>query len=73
MNYIEVADLFLNLDHVTFIRREEHAQFGTVLAIHFNTRSDSPLFIGEQHYDELRPQLTGANGQTRPAPPTPSS
>lgn len=59
MNYIEIADLYLNLDHVSFIRKEEHSQLGSVLAIHFVDPGTSPLFISETHYDELRPLLLG--------------
>jgi len=55
MNFIEIADLYLNLDHVSFIREEEHSQLGTVLAIHFATAGSSPLYINTRHYDELRP------------------
>lgn len=57
MNYIEIAGLYLNLDHVSYIREEEHSQFGTVLAIHFSAPGAMPLFIGAHHYDELRTYL----------------
>lgn len=57
MNYIEIADLYLNLDHVSFIRKEEHSQLGSVLAIHFIEPGSSPLYINQEHYDELRPIL----------------
>lgn len=62
MSYIEIADLFVNLDHVSFIRQEEHAQFGSVLAIHFAVSGATPLYVGEQHFDELREHLL--NGRT---------
>jgi hypothetical protein len=55
MHFIEIADLYLNLDHVAFIREEEHSQLGNVLAIHFTTADASPLYISTRHYDELRP------------------
>jgi len=57
MNYIEVAGIFLNLDHVSFIREEEHSQLGMVLAIHLATTGSEPLYIGTQHHDELRALL----------------
>lgn len=57
MHFIEIADLYLNLDHVAFIREEEHTQLGNVLAVHFATADTSPLFINTRHYDELRPLL----------------
>lgn len=57
MSYIEIADLFLNLDHVSFIRKEEHAQFGSVVAVHFSDSGAAPLYVGEQHHDELRSLL----------------
>jgi hypothetical protein len=57
MHFIEIADLYLNLDHVAFIREEEHTQLGHVLAVHFTTADTSPLFISTRHYDELRPLL----------------
>ena len=53
MHYVEIADLYINLDHVAYIRKEEHVQLGTVVAIHFTSPDDTPLYIGEQHYDEL--------------------
>ena len=55
MHFIEIADLYLNLDHVSFIREEEHSQLGTVLAIHFTSADASPLYISTRHYDDLRP------------------
>lgn len=67
MNYIELGSTYLNLDHVTFIRKEEHAQFGTVVAIHFLSRSESPLYVAERHYEELRSLLALSNGQARRA------
>lgn len=57
MSYIEIADLFLNLEDVSFIRKEEHAQFGSVIAIHFAVSGATPLYVGEQHFDELRKLL----------------
>ena len=57
MNFIEIADLYLNLDHVAFIREEEHSQLGSVLAIHFTSADATPLYISTRHYDELRPLL----------------
>jgi hypothetical protein len=57
MNYIEIADLYLNLEHVSFVRKEEHAQLGNVLAVHFATPGASPLYLNERHYDELRSVL----------------
>lgn len=57
MPYIEIADLFVNLDHVSFIRKEEHAQFGSVIAIHLAVSGSTPLYVGEQHFDELRALL----------------
>lgn len=54
MNYVEVAGILLNLDHVSFIREEEHSQLGTVLAIHLATTGSDPLYVGTQHHDELR-------------------
>lgn len=63
MNYIEIADLFLNLDHVAFIRQEEHSQLGTVLAIHFAASGATPLYIGDQHHDELRALLVETQGR----------
>ena len=54
MNYIEVAGILLNLDHVTFIREEEHPHLGQVLAIHLAPTGSDPLFVGTQHHDELR-------------------
>ena len=57
MNYIEIADLYLNLEHVAFVRKEEHAQLGKVMAVHFATPGSSPLYLNERHYDELRPLL----------------
>lgn len=57
MNYIEIADLYLNLDHVSFVRKEEHSQLGSVLAIHFAAPGATPLYINERHYDDLRPLL----------------
>jgi hypothetical protein len=53
MHYVEIADIYLNLDHVAYIRKEEHVQLGSVVAIHFSPSDDAPLYIGEQHYDEL--------------------
>jgi hypothetical protein len=57
MPYIEIADLYLNLDHVCFVRKEEHAQVGKVLAIHFATPGTTPLYVNERHDEELRPLL----------------
>jgi len=57
MHFTEIANFYLNLDHVAFIREEEHSQLGTVLAIHFTSADASPLFINSRHYDELRPLL----------------
>lgn len=57
MSYIEIADLFVNLDHVSFIRKEEHAQFGSVIAIHLAVSGATPLYVGEQHLSELRALL----------------
>ena len=57
MNYIEIAGIYLNLNHVSFIRKEEHSQLGTALAIHLDTPNADPLYIGAQHYDELRALL----------------
>jgi hypothetical protein len=54
MNYVEVAGIFLNLDHVTFIREEEHPHLGLVLAIHLAPTGSDPLFVGTQHHDDLR-------------------
>jgi hypothetical protein len=67
MNYIELGGTYLNLDHVTFIRKEEHAQFGAVVAIHFHSRSESPLYVAERHYEELHSLLAISNGQARRA------
>lgn len=57
MRYIDLADIFLNLDQVAFIRREEHAHLGTVVAIHFAEAGLDPLYVGEQHHEELRRRL----------------
>lgn len=67
MNYIELGGTYLNLDHVTFIRKEEHAQFGSVVAVHFRSQSESPLYVGKHHYDELRSLLALPNGQAKRA------
>jgi hypothetical protein len=56
-----------NLDPVTFIRKEEHAQFGKVLAVHFHSRSETPLYVGNHHYEELRSLLALSNGQAQRA------
>lgn len=61
MNYIEIADTYINLHHVAFVRKEEHSQLGPVLAIHFAVTGAKPLFIGEQHYEELRPVLLNSD------------
>jgi hypothetical protein len=53
MRYVEIANTYLNLDHVAYIRKEEHVQLGPVVAIHFALPDGSPLYIGEQHYDDL--------------------
>lgn len=61
MPYIEIADLYLNPDHVSFVRKEEHAQLGSVLAIHLAVPGATSLYVGEQHHDELRALLLNAN------------
>lgn len=57
MKYIEIAGTYVNLHHVAFVRKEEHSQLGPVLAIHFAVTGAKPLYIGEQHYEELGPVL----------------
>jgi hypothetical protein len=39
------------------VRKEEHAQVGKVLAIHFATPGTTPLYVNERHDEELRPLL----------------
>ena len=57
MSYVEIADHYLNLNHVAYIREEDHSQLGSVLAILFATQGLSPLYLNAEHYDELRPLL----------------
>ncbi len=51
--FIELAEMYLNLDQVAFIRKEEHAHLGSVVAIHFATPAQEPLYIGAHHAEEL--------------------
>lgn len=67
MNYIELAGTYLNLDHVAFFRKEEHAQLGTVVAVHFCSQGVPPLYVGDQHYEELGRLLAVTNGQPQRA------
>ena len=55
--FIELSDLYLNLDQVAFVRKEEHTHLGMVVAIHFAGAGLEPLYIGERHYEELRSLL----------------
>ena len=48
-------------------RKEEHAQFGKVLAVHFHSRSETPLYVGNHHYEALRSLLALSNGQAQQA------
>lgn len=57
MPYIEVADAYINLDHVALIRKEEHSQFGSVLAIHFAGTDIEPVYANLNHFEELRALL----------------
>lgn len=56
-HFIQLAEVYLNLDQVAFIRKEDHAQTGAVVAIHFAAAGREPLYIGEHHYEELRSLL----------------
>lgn len=62
--FIELAEIYLNLDQLAFIRTEEHAHLGTVLAIHFATPGQEPLYIGAQHAEELRSLLGAQSAPT---------
>lgn len=66
MNYAEIADHYLNLDHVAFIREEDHSQLGSVLAIHFAAQGMSPLYLNAEHYDELRPLVLQDGEESTP-------
>jgi hypothetical protein len=65
MKYVELGGTYINLKHVAFIRKEEHSQFGPVVAVHFRSRSESPLYVAERHYEELRSLLAVTSGQAR--------
>lgn len=65
MPYVEIAELYLNLDHVSFIRKEEHSQLGSVLAVHLAVPGATPLYVGDQHYDELRTLLLNSGADQR--------
>jgi hypothetical protein len=58
-HFIELAEVYLNLDQVAFVRKEDHAQMGTVVAVHFAAAGLEPLYVGERHFDELRSLLRG--------------
>ena len=62
--YIELAEIYLNLDQVAFIRKEEHAHLGSVVAIHFATPGQDPLYIGGHHAEELRTLLGASSAST---------
>jgi len=67
MNFAELGGTYINLDHVTLIRKEEHSQFGPVVAIHFRSRGETPIYVAEHHYDELHSLLALPNGQAQRA------
>jgi len=60
MNYVEVSGMCINLDHVAYIQKEDHPQFGEVVTLHFATPELSPIHVSEEHYDRLREQVTVA-------------
>ncbi|PEN12929.1 hypothetical protein CRI94_13075 [Longibacter salinarum] len=64
MNFVEIAGISINLDHVVFIREEDHAQLGQVIAIHFAHPERDPLRLSAEHYDELRRLLQAPVGKT---------
>jgi len=57
MTFIEIAGICINLEHVAYIRKEDHAQLGGVVAIHFADPTAEPLRLSEEHYESLRRAL----------------
>ena len=60
MQFMHVAETYVNLDQVAFIRQEEHAHLGPVVAIHFAAAEPEPLYIGQRHFEEIGAALTRA-------------
>jgi len=75
MRFMHVAETYVNLDQVAFIRQEEHAQLGSVVAIHFAAPDRDPLYVAERHFDEVGAVLarTGALYRTETGPKARSS
>lgn len=57
MYFVDVAGTFINLDHVAFVRKEDHAQLGRVVAVHFITEDVKPIHVSEEYYQTLRRHL----------------
>jgi len=57
MNFIHIAGIYLNLNHIAFVRPEEHPHLGEVVAVHLSQPERDPLYLNSEHLDEIGQML----------------